>query len=66
MVKVEVTVPEIVTGFGLKEPFAPVGNPLMLRFTEPENPLRGVNVTVTVALEPAMMHAGVVGVTEKS
>jgi hypothetical protein len=65
-VNVDVTVPLMVTGLGLKLPLAPGGNPLTLKLAEPVKPLRGARETGMVTLEPAMMHGGAVGVTEKS
>ena len=40
------SVDDPVAGFGLKEPVAPVGSPLMLKVTDPLKPPPGVMVTL--------------------
>ncbi len=54
MLRVELEVEEVVTGFGLKLPLVFRGSPLRLRVTELEE-LTAVTPTVTLALLPRLI-----------
>lgn len=66
MVNVEVPLPPV-TGEGVNEQLAPVGNPEeQVRLTSPLNPLAGVTVIEEGVLLPATTVAGAVAASEKS
>ena len=64
MVNVVVPLPPGRVG-GLKEQFAPAGNPEQLKVTVPVKPLLGVRVMVVVVLVPAATLAGLNGAAER-
>lgn len=67
-VRVEVTAAAVmVTELGLKLGTGPAGKELPLKITVPVNPLRGLTVTVYVALPPGVTASGLGAIeTEKS
>ena len=65
MVNVEVPLAPV-TGEGVNEQLAPVGNPEQVRLMSPANPLAGVTVIVEGVLFPATTVAGAVAASEKS